>query len=98
MDWLSSHVLYVLLAVCVAVTYLWLYYNREKLNAKWYALLIISVMSIICGLTTVKFFAFLESLVTGKSANGTSSAAGKKSSAATNTGEPDRTHQTEYRA
>lgn len=44
-------------------------FDNRLYNAKWYALLIISVLSIVYGLTTVKFFAFLESAGAEKSAN-----------------------------
>ncbi len=60
MIWLRSYGLYILLAIACAVTFLWLYFNREKLKAKWYALLIVSLMHIIYGVATVRIFAFLE--------------------------------------
>ena len=44
-------------------------FDNRLYNAKWYALLIISILSIVYGLTTVKFFAFLESAGAEKSAN-----------------------------
>lgn len=69
MVWLLSNGLYILLAISCAVTFLWLFFNREKLKAKWYALLIISVLHIIYGLTTVKVFAFLETAGSKTSGN-----------------------------
>lgn len=60
MEFIRSHALYFLLGVAAIFTFFWLYAFRKRLRAKWYALLIISVLHIITGVMCVKLFAFLE--------------------------------------
>lgn len=61
MEFITSHPLYFLLGIAGVFTFFWLFAFRRRLRAKWYALLIISVLHIFVGVLFVKLFAFLES-------------------------------------
>lgn len=54
--------LIILLSISTALSFVWLFViNRKKLNAKWWEILIISIMHTIIGVGCVKIFAILES-------------------------------------
>ena len=51
-----------MLSAATIVCFLWLFiFNRERLHAKWWELIIIAVLHTIIGVGTVKLFAILES-------------------------------------
>ena len=53
--------LLLMLLIASALVFVWLYFfNKEKLNAKWWELLIVTIIHTGYGVLTVKFFALLE--------------------------------------
>lgn len=58
--WVKEHSLMLLLLLGTFFNVFWLYRMRQRLRMKWYAVLILSVLHTICGVLSVKAFAFLE--------------------------------------
>jgi len=54
------HFLIIMLTSASILVYIWLYLNRNKLNAKWWEILIVTIVHCILGVLSVKFFAILE--------------------------------------
>lgn len=54
------HFLIIMLTSASVLVYIWLYLNRNKLNAKWWEILIVTILHVIFGVFMVKFFAILE--------------------------------------
>lgn len=52
--------LIIMLVIATICSYIWLYYNRQKLNSSWWFLLIIAVFHTIIGVLCVKLFALIE--------------------------------------
>lgn len=53
--------LIMLLTIATAISFVWLFvFNKEKLNAKWWEILIVVLIHTLYGVLTVKFFAILE--------------------------------------
>lgn len=61
-EFFESHwFLIMLLTIASADSFVWLYvFNREKLNAKWWELALVSILHTVFGVLMVKFFALLE--------------------------------------
>lgn len=57
---IREHPLYLLLALATVCTFVWLFLLRERLRAKWYAVLLLAVLHVFYGVLTVKAFAILE--------------------------------------
>ena len=49
-----------MLTLASIVVYVWLYLNRKKLNAKWWEILIVTIIHVIFGVFMVKLFAIVE--------------------------------------
>ena len=60
LEWIGSHPLLTLLAGAAAATFIWLIIVRKRLEIKWYAALVLSVLHVLCGVLCVKFFAVIE--------------------------------------
>ena len=60
MSWLQTNSLYLLLTVGTIFNVFWLYRMRRQLQMKWYAVIAFSVLHTVCGVLSVKAFAFLE--------------------------------------
>ena len=58
--WLKEHSLIVLLLLGTIFNVFWLYRMRRQLQMKWYAVIAFSVLHTVCGVLSVKAFAFLE--------------------------------------
>ena len=58
--WLKEHSLLVLLLLGTLFNVFWLYRMRQQLRMKWYAVLACAVLHTVCGVLSVKAFAFLE--------------------------------------
>lgn len=57
-DWLF---LIILLTVATGLSFVWLFvFNRKKLNAKWWEILIVAILHTVIGVGCVKLFALLE--------------------------------------
>lgn len=56
----QNHALLVLLTIGTAFNVFWLFQMGQRLRMKWYAVILISVLHTICGVFSVKAFAFLE--------------------------------------
>ena len=53
--------LIMVLAIATILSFVWLFvFNRKKLNARWWEVLILALLHTIYGVLTVKFFAILE--------------------------------------
>ena len=63
MEWIKNHwFLLTMLAIATILSFVWLFvFNRKRLNAKWWEIIIISFIHTIYGVLTVLFFAFFES-------------------------------------
>lgn len=59
-SWLQNNMLYILLTIGTVFNIFWLSRMRHRLYMKWYAIIIFSVLHTICGVFSVKAFAFLE--------------------------------------
>ena len=59
--WMHEHSLVLLLSLASIITFIWLFVNRERLHAKWYEALILTVLYVAWGMAAVKLFAALES-------------------------------------
>ncbi len=61
MDYFKEHlVLPTMLVVATTVSFIWLFLQRKKLNAKWWEIWIVSVLHTLIGVGFVKFFALME--------------------------------------
>lgn len=60
LEWLQSHILYILLFVAAVFTFDWLYQCRAQLRLRWYSALILAVLHVVVGVACVRFFAFAE--------------------------------------
>lgn len=54
------HFLIIMLTSASILVYIWLYLNRNKLNAKWWEILIVTVLCILIGTLFTKLFAIIE--------------------------------------
>ena len=53
--------LIILLTIATALSFVWLFvFNKSKLHAKWWEILIVSILHTLIGVGCVKFFALLE--------------------------------------
>lgn len=59
-DWLTAHSLILLLVIGTAFTFFWLQHLRQRLNMNRIATLLLAVLHTVCGVASVKIFAFLE--------------------------------------
>lgn len=60
LNFIKQHSLIVMLIVAAVFTFDWLFQMRKRLNVKWYAVLILTVLHIAIGVATVKAFAIIE--------------------------------------
>ncbi len=60
LNFLIEHSLKVVLVIAGVFTFDWLFHMRKRLDAKWYAVLILSVLHIAIGVASVKAFAIVE--------------------------------------
>ena len=62
MDFIKNYwFLIVLLTVATVLSFVWLYFfNKKKLNASWWEILLVALVHTLYGVLTVKFFAILE--------------------------------------
>lgn len=60
-SWIQGHTLLSLLSIGVLFNVIWLYTTRRRLQMKWYAVLLVSVLHTLLGVFSVKVFGFLES-------------------------------------
>ena len=69
--WETYHVLIVILTIATALCFVWLFvFNRKKLNASWWEILIVCLLHTLVGVGFVKFFALLEAgFVASKAGN-----------------------------
>lgn len=59
--WDRYHVLIIILSIATILCFVWLFvFNRKKLNASWWEILIVCLLHTIVGVGFVKFFALLE--------------------------------------
>ena len=58
--WAKEHSLLLLLLLGTIFNVFWLYRMRRQLQMKWYAVVAFSVLHTVCGVLSVKAFAFLE--------------------------------------
>lgn len=59
--WNNYHTLVFLLLGATATSFVWLFvFNRKRLNASWWELLIVAILHTLVGVGFVKFFALLE--------------------------------------
>lgn len=58
--WKNYWVLIVLLSVATVLSFVWLFINRKKINAKWWEVLILALTHTLVGVGFVKLFALLE--------------------------------------
>ena len=61
MEWLTGHILYVVLAAATVVSAVWLVYMRDRLNMHAAVAVVLAVVHTAAGVFCVKAFAFLES-------------------------------------
>ena len=61
MEFLKTYYfLIIMLTLASGGVFGWLFINREKLHAKWWEVLIVTLIHVVYGVLTVKFFALLE--------------------------------------
>ena len=60
MQWILDHFLMLILVAAGAVTCAWLLAVRKRLNMKWYAAVLLSVVHVLVGVLCVKVFARME--------------------------------------
>lgn len=62
MEFLKSHwFLIMMLAIATVLVFVWLFvFNRKRLNAKWWEILIVALIHVLYGVGTVVFWALLE--------------------------------------
>lgn len=65
MQWLSEHVLAVILFAAGVMTAVWLMLMRKRLQMKWYAALALSALHVLAGVLCVRVFARLEGAESG---------------------------------
>ena len=59
--WENHHTLIIILSIATALSFVWLFvFNRKKLNASWWEILIVCLLHTIIGVGFVKFFALME--------------------------------------
>lgn len=56
----NYYVLFSLLVGATIVSFIWLFLNRDKMNAKWWEVLIVAILHTLVGVGFVKFFALME--------------------------------------
>lgn len=59
-EFMRAHALLILLSAGTVFTCFWLMKYRGRLKIKWYMVLLLSVLHTVCGVLSVKIFAFLE--------------------------------------
>lgn len=52
--------LYILLASATVLSFIWLFFNRERLKAKWWEVLIVAILHTVFGMGCVLLFAIIE--------------------------------------
>lgn len=59
-QWLHAHILWILLFLGAAFTFVWLLIMQKRLKLRWYAALLLAVLHTVYGVLCVKLFAFAE--------------------------------------
>ena len=59
-QWVQNHMIVLLLSVGGMLVFIWLMQFRQRLQVKWYAILLITVILMIYGVISLKLFAILE--------------------------------------
>ena len=59
----------IMMAIASTFVFLWLLSNKERLNSKWWELLLFTLVLLIMGIGSVKVFAILEGIITNRDEN-----------------------------
>lgn len=65
LSWIQSNILYILLAIAVLFSIVWLFNFYKELQFKWYAVIIIGILIAVFGVISAKLFAAFENWISG---------------------------------
>lgn len=65
-SWIQSNILYILLALGVLISIVWVLNFKKELQIKWYAAVIICILIAAVGVVSAKLFALFEAWIAGE--------------------------------
>lgn len=65
-NWIQSNILYILLAIGVVFSIVWVLNFQKELRIKWYAAIIVCILIAAVGVVSAKLFALIEGWIAGE--------------------------------